>query len=61
MLAVKGSGGGGAMALALSRVLLGLWPQLQVSSWSGLCGEEGEQESESRTLTVGRGKQGQGL
>lgn len=49
------------MALALSRVLLGLWPQLQVSSWSGLCGEEGEQESESRTLTVGRGKQGQGL
>lgn len=61
MLAANGSGGGGAMASALSRALLGLWPQLQVSSWSGLCGEGGGQESESKTPVAGREKQGEGL
>lgn len=61
MLAAKGRDGGGAMASALSRALLSLWPQLQVSSWSSLCGEEGGQESKSRTPLAAGGKQGQGL
>lgn len=51
----RGDSGGGAMALGLSWAVLSLWPQLQLSSWSGLCGKEG-QESESRTPISGGGK-----
>lgn len=47
MLAASGSGR--AMALALSRALSDLWPQLLVSSWSGLCGKGGGQKSVSKT------------
>lgn len=61
MLAANGGGGSGAMASALSRALLGLWPQLQVSSWSSLCREEGGQESKSGTSMAAGEKQGQGL
>lgn len=43
------------MAPGLSWAVLNLWPQLQLSSWSGLCGKEG-QESESRTPMSDGGK-----
>lgn len=56
----NGGGSGGAMALARFRAVLGRSPQLQLSSWFGLCGKEG-QESESRTPMSGGRKQGQGL